>query len=357
LIHILTVIGARPQFIKAAVVSRVINQNKNVKETIVHTGQHFDINMDKIFFDELNIPSPKYNLNINSLTHGAMTGMMLLNIEKIIMEENPDLVLVYGDTNSTLAGALAAKKLHIKIAHVEAGLRSFNSRMPEEINRILTDRVSDFLFCPTEKAVNNLSNEGFNNFDCRIINCGDVMLDLAMLFKEAIQNRAFPLPELKDKDYIICTLHREENTSDLKAFRSITDALNKISEETKIILPVHPRTKKLLAENEIKLNFNVVEPLGYLDMMKLLSDSKLVMTDSGGLQKEAFFFGRNCVTLREQTEWTELVDNGFNVVAGTEKEDIYNSYSEMIQRKNNFKIDLYGNGRAAEKIVNTLIQD
>lgn len=355
--EILTVIGARPQFVKAAVISRVIKKKKNIKETIIHTGQHFDVNMDRIFFDELEIPEPKYNLNINSLTHGAMTGKMLIDIEKIISAEKPDLVLVYGDTNSTLAGALSAKKLHIKTAHIEAGLRSYNSNMPEEINRILTDRISDFLFCPTKKAMDNLNSEGFNNFGCRMVNSGDVMLDIALLFQKRIAKRRFPISEMKDRDYILCTIHREENTSDPEIFKSITDALNKISEEIKIILPVHPRTKKVLQQNRIKLNFDTFEPFGYLDMMKLLSECKLVLTDSGGLQKEAFFFGKNCVTLREQTEWTELVDHGFNIIAGTEKEKIYNSYLVMSQRKNDFKVDLYGDGHAAEKIVDTLIED
>jgi UDP-GlcNAc3NAcA epimerase len=228
--------------------------------------------------------------------------------------------------------------------------------MPEEINRILTDRISDFLFCPTDMAVNNLKSEGFNNFGCRIINSGDVMLDLALLFQERIKDREFPLPEFKGKDYVLCTIHREENTSDPKTFRSIFDALNKISEEINIILPVHPRTKNILIENDIKLNFKTFEPLGYLDMMKLLANCKLVMTDSGGLQKEAFFFRKNCVTIREQTEWTELVDHGFNILAGTGKNNIYESYQEMSRKVNNFDVKLYGDGRASERIVNTLIQ-
>lgn len=354
MIKILTVVGARPQFIKAAIVSKTFREYDFIEETIVHTGQHFDLNMDKIFFDELSIPSPKYNLNINSLSHGEMTGKMIIELEKIVINEKPDFVLVYGDTNSTLAGALAAKKMHIKVIHVEAGLRSFNMNMPEEINRILTDRISNILFCPTVTAVENLTNEGFKNFDCMIVKNGDVMYDLALYTKSLVKNQMASINSKLPKEYILCTIHREESTNDILKLTSIINALNKIGEEIDIILPIHPRTKSKILTNDIKLNFKSSDPVGYLEMAKLLEHCSLVITDSGGLQKEAFFFKKNCVTVREETEWTELVKNGFNTLAGFEEHTIYNSYKSMIRKQNNFNIDLYGNGSASHTILETL---
>ncbi len=357
MIRIITIIGARPQFIKAAVVSSAFSKYEEaISETIVHTGQHFDYNMNEIFFNELNIPSPKYNLNINSLAHGAMTGQMLANIEKIILDEVPDLVLVYGDTNSTLAGALAAKKLHIKIAHVEAGLRSYNNLMPEEINRILTDRISDILFCPTDKAVDNLRLEGFQNFGCSIINCGDVMFDLALSYMPKIKKGELPLYDLKNQEFILCTIHREENTNDPERFSSIIEALNEIARDTFVVIPAHPRIKDIISKYRLTSKIRIFEPFGYLDMMKLLHNCRMVITDSGGLQKESFFFKKKCIIIREQTEWTELVDYGFNMVAGTNKEKILNCYEELKQRKCNYDINLYGDGHAGEKIAISLLQ-
>ena len=356
MLKILTIIGARPQFIKASIVSKTFKESSFIDETIVHTGQHFDFNMDRIFFDELSIPIPKYNLNINSVSHGEMTGKMIIDLEKIIIQEKPDFVLVYGDTNSTLAGALAAKKLHVKIIHVEAGLRSFNMRMPEEVNRILTDRISDILFCPTEKSVANLRDEGFENFNCEIVNNGDVMFDLALHSKKLIDNSSFPIKEIENQKFILCTIHREENTNDAEKLKSIINALNRISDEIEVILPLHPRTKKCLDLNKTKLKFRTYDPLGYLDMLKFLDHSSLVITDSGGLQKEAFFLKKNCVTLREQTEWTELVENGFNVVTGSDENIIYDSYKMMIEKKNNFDINLYGKGNACQIILDTLFK-
>ncbi len=349
---IVTIIGARPQFIKAAAVSREIEKYKDLEEIIVHTGQHFDQNMSDIFFKELHIPKPNYNLDINGLNHGAMTGAMLKKIEEVLLKEKPDWVLVYGDTNSTLAGALAASKLHIKTAHVEAGLRSFNMKMPEEINRILTDRISNLLFCPTNQAVENLKKEGFENFDfARIVKSGDVMQDAAIFYSSLAKK-----PEnIDEKDFILSTVHRAENTDNEKRITEIFSTLNEIAKETPVILPLHPRTKKILENLKIDTsNIKIVEPVGYLQMVWLLKNSKLVMTDSGGLQKEAFFFKKPCITLRDETEWVELVENGFNKIVGANKEKIKQAYKEMKEANLDFQIDLYGGGKASEKIVKEL---
>lgn len=349
---ILSVLGARPQFIKNALVSHEIAQNNNISEVIIHTGQHFDANMSDIFFKQMGIRTPNYNLNINCLTHGAMTGQMLEKIEKVLLKENPDWVLVYGDTNSTLAGALAAKKLHIKVAHIEAGLRSFNMQMPEEINRILTDRISDILFCPTDKAVENLKNEGFNHFNCKIVKSGDVMFDAALTYSNLAKRPDLQIPP----KFLLSTIHRAENTNNIKRLKSITNALNKIAKEIAIILPLHPRTKKNPVSNNIRLDFEVIEPIGYLEMLYLLKHCSLVMTDSGGLQKEAFFFKKPCITLRDETEWVELVNYGFNIVVGTEKEKIYKGYKKMINSQLDFRVNLYGNGDASKIIVKELLK-
>lgn len=350
---IITIIGARPQFIKAAAVSREIAKSKKLKEIIVHTGQHFDANMSDIFFKEMDIPHPHYHLNINSLTHGAMTGRMLEEIEKVLLMEKPNIVIVYGDTNSTLAGALAAKKLHIKLAHVEAGLRSFNMIMPEEINRILTDRISDILFCPTDTAVENLKTEGFENYNCRIVKNGDVMYDAALFYakRSAEKSTIIKKLNLENVPFVLTTIHREENTGDIKNLKSLIRGLNKISKETAIIFPAHPRTQKILEKENIKLNFKPIEPVGYFDMVELLKGCSLVITDSGGLQKEAFFFKKLCITVREQTEWTELVKNGFNVLCGTDEEKIYKQYKSLTGKKADFNKNLYGKGDAGKKIV------
>lgn len=353
---ILTVIGARPQFIKAAAVSREIAKSKTLKEIIVHTGQHFDRNMSDVFFEEMEIPKPDYHLHINSLSHGAMTGRMLEEIEKVIIKEKPDVVMVYGDTNSTLAGALAAKKLHIKVAHVEAGLRSFNMAMPEEINRILTDRISDILFCPTQTAVDNLAKEGFDNLPCKVVKNGDVMYDAALFYAKRSKEKSGIISQLKLQKvpFILTTVHREENTDNLKNLKSIVGALNRISKEVKIIFPAHPRTQKILQKNSISLNFDPIAPIGYFDMVELLKHCSLVITDSGGLQKEAFFFKKLCITIREQTEWIELVENGYNAIAGTEEEKIYSLYKSFTGKKADFNMNLYGKGDAGKKIVTEL---
>lgn len=353
---IITVIGARPQFIKAAAVSRELLKSKKLKEIIIHTGQHFDKNMSDVFFEEMEIPRPHNHLNINSLSHGAMTGRMLEGIEKVLIMEKPDIVMVYGDTNSTLAGALAAKKLHIKIAHVEAGLRSYNMKMPEEINRILTDRISDILFCPTEDAVKNLYKEGFKNFNSKIVKNGDVMFDAALFYAKRSEEKSGIISKLglKNNPFVLTTIHREENTDNLKNLKSLINVLNKISKEVKIIFPAHPRTHKILKREGLKLNFEPISPVGYFDMIALLKNCAMVITDSGGLQKEAFFFKKYCITVREQTEWTELVKNGFNFIAGIDANKIYQFYKSIIGKKGNFNKNLYGKGDAGQKIVKEL---
>ncbi len=353
---LITIIGARPQFIKAAAVSREIAKHTDIEEIIVHTGQHFDTNMSEIFFEQMQIPKPDYNLEINSLSHGAMTGRMIERIEEVLLKEQPAWVMVYGDTNSTIAGSLAAKKLHIKVAHVEAGLRSFNRNMPEEINRILTDKISDLLLCPTDTAVRNLQNEGIGkNSLSRIVKCGDVMQDAAIFYSDLAKKPEIEIPER----FILATIHRAENTDDPQRLASIFYALNKISHEIPIILPLHPRTKKIIFNSQLKINNSrliMIEPVGYLEMIYLLQNCSLVLTDSGGLQKEAFFFEKPCVTLRDETEWVELVENGFNKVVGADEDQIISGYQEMSQIKNNYKINLYGNGEASKKIIIELLK-
>lgn len=350
---VVTVIGARPQFIKAAVVSRAIAETDGIEEVIVHTGQHFDRNMSDVFFEEMSIPKPQYNLNINGLSHGAMTGQMLEKIEEVLIKENPDWVLVYGDTNSTIAGALAAKKLHIRVAHVEAGLRSFNINMPEEVNRILTDRISDILFCPTNTAINNLLGEGYDNIDCEIVQVGDVMQDAAIFYASKAKHPQEDIPE----SFALCTVHRAENTDDPKRLNNIFNALEKISETVPVVLPLHPRTRaKLLAMgfdfDNSKICF--INPVGYLEMVWLLENCRFVLTDSGGLQKEAYFFSKPCITMRDETEWVELVEHGFNQLAGADTDKIVALVSKAEAQKCDFTLRLYGNGNAGKVIVDYL---
>jgi UDP-GlcNAc3NAcA epimerase len=354
---IITIIGARPQFVKAAALSREFAKHDSIEEIIVHTGQHFDTNMSDVFFDEMEIPKPKFNLAINSLSHGAMTGRMLEGIEGLLLQEKPDLLLVYGDTNSTLAGALAAKKLHIKVAHVEAGLRSFNMEMPEEINRILTDRISDYLFCPTQRAIDNLENEGYKNIDCKVVRTGDVMQDAALFYADKSAKKSSIIGKIKLEKFILTTLHRAENTDDKNVLNSIVTGLNYIHENVcPIVLPLHPRTKAKLDHFGIELKVRLIDPVGYFDMIELLKNCSLVMTDSGGLQKEAFFFDKNCVTLREQTEWVELIEEGVNKLAGNDTEKIIAYTTEMLGKQSDFSTNLYGNGKATESIVNELLK-
>ena len=355
---IITIIGARPQFIKTSMVSRAIGDyNKNPKtphhfisEKILHTGQHYDYQMNAVFFEQMRIPEPEYILDINGLPHGAMIGRMLEEIEKILKNECPDMVMVYGDTNSTLAGALAAAKMHIPVAHVEAGLRSFNLKMPEEINRKLTDHISTLHFCPTEQAVSNLNKENIKE-DISLV--GDVMLDAALYYTKYAIKPDCDIPET----FLLATLHRQENTDDDQRLQSIFNAMNKLSHKIPIILPLHPRTLnrlKKIKQIECDPGIQIIEPLGYLEMIYLLARSELVMTDSGGVQKEAYFFQKPCVTLREETEWVELVKNGYNSLAGFETKKILNAYSNMKDKKIDSRLNLYGDGQASRQIVERL---
>lgn len=308
-----TIIGARPQFIKAAAFSRALKKHPNIKETIIHTGQHFDANMSDVFFRELDIPKPQYFLNINSVSHGQMTARMLERIEAILQQDTPDAVLVYGDTNSTLAGALSASKLHIPVIHIEAGLRSFNRKMPEEINRIVTDHVSDYLFCPTETAVNNLNNEGLTK---GVHHVGDIMYDATLYAMDYIKTN-FSVPQkLKGlpSEFAFMTMHRAESTESMEEFQAMMDyALDFAKDhDVKIIFPVHPRTKALVQKAQLDDTFIILEPLSYFETQYCLSKARFVLTDSGGLQKEAYFHRVPCITLRTETEWVETIECGWN---------------------------------------------
>lgn len=352
---LITIVGARPQFVKAATLSRQFKLF-GVEEKIVHTGQHFDGNMSQVFFDEMEIPTPAYQLEIHGLAHGAMTGRMLEGIEQILLSEKPEGVLVYGDTNSTLAGALAASKLHIPVIHVEAGLRSFNMRMPEEVNRIVTDRVSSLLFCPTTTAVNNLIQEGFDKMPVQIVQNGDVMQDAAIYYAQIAASKSNIIQQIGFQEFVLATIHRQENTDDPSKLSSLIQGLNQINKQVPVVVPLHPRTRNLLKLWDIKSDFLIMEPVGYFDMIMLLKNCRMVITDSGGVQKEAFFFGKFCVTLREQTEWTELVDNGFNSLAGTEIAKLSDAFRHFMNHQADFSMDLYGGGKAAEKAVEMIIK-
>ena len=345
---IITIVGARPQFVKAATLSRQF-QIVGIEEKIIHTGQHFDANMSDVFFEEMEIPKPAYQLDIHGLTHGAMTGRMLEGIEEILLKEKPDGVLVYGDTNSTLAGALAASKLHIPVIHVEAGLRSFNMEMPEEINRILTDRISNVLFCPTDTAISNLKREGFENMPIQIIKNGDVMQDAAIYYAAKAEQKSDILKKINLDKFVLGTIHRQENTDSPENLRNIINGLNEINRQTPVIVPIHPRTRNILAQLNIVPEFKLIDPIGYFDMIMLLKSCDLVITDSGGVQKEAFFFGKHCITLREQTEWVELVENGFNIIVGSDAVKLKQAFEFFKTKKSDFSVDLYGKGQAAER--------
>ena len=351
---IITIVGARPQFVKAATLSRQFRL-LGIEELIIHTGQHFDANMSDVFFTEMEIPKPTYQLDINGLTHGAMTGRMLEGIEGILMKEKPDGVIVYGDTNSTLAGALAAAKLHIPLIHVEAGLRSYNMQMPEEINRILTDRISNVLFCPTDTAVNNLQREGFDIMPIKIIKNGDVMQDAAIYYAAKAEEKSDVLKKIACPAFVLATIHRQENTDSPDNLQNIIHGLNMINAEIPVVVPIHPRTRNILAQLNIVPEFKMIEPVGYFDMIMLLKNCSLVITDSGGVQKEAFFFGKYCITLREQTEWVELVENGFNLLVGSDSEKLKEAFDTFKTKKSDFSIDLYGKGQAAERAAKVIL--
>lgn len=356
MIKVLTVIGTRPQFIKAAAVSRAINEHGRIREVLIHTGQHYDDTMSEIFFREMEIPKPDYHFSINTSTHATMTAQMLEGIEQAILKEKPDTILVYGDTNSTLAGALAASKLHMPVSHVEAGLRSFNMDMPEEVNRILTDRVSKQLFCPTETAIQNLKKEGLATPDKLVVNTGDVMYDAALYYAKQIAQHSTVLQQLglEDDKYLLATCHRAENTDDKVRLTSIVEAINELAKQYKIVLPLHPRTRKMIEQFHLQLDCIVIEPVGYFDMLSLLKQCHMVLTDSGGLQKEAYFFHKHCVILRDQTEWVELTTAGCSTITGASKDKILEAVAINYNKEFHNGSVFYGNGHAAEIITNHL---
>jgi len=353
------VVGARPQFIKAAVVSRFLRVTPGVSEVLVHTGQHYDDNMSKVFFEELKVPLPDYHLGIGGGSHGKNTGRMLEAIERVLVREKPDWVLVYGDTDSTLAGALAAVKLHFPVAHVEAGLRSFNRRMPEEINRVLTDHAADLLFAPTPMAVENLRREGLPEEQVRWV--GDVMYDAALHFGQLAHRVSTVLRRLglEPQNYILATVHRAENTDDPARLEAVFEGLALVARELPVVLPLHPRTRKALERHgwleRARERLRLIEPVGYLDMVELEKNARLIATDSGGVQKEAYFFGVPCVTLREETEWVELVEAGWNflVPPRNARAVAHSIYTHLDARGR--PVGVYGDGRAAERIVSELM--
>tara|TARA_B110000483_G_scaffold48191_1_gene59974 strand:+ start:89 stop:1186 length:1098 start_codon:yes stop_codon:yes gene_type:complete len=356
---IATIVGARPQFIKAATVSRIIQKRDDVQEIIIHTGQHYDSNMSEVFFSELEIPVPDFNLATGGLLHGQMTGRQLEAIEEILIDEKVESVLVYGDTNSTLSAALAAAKLNIPVFHIEAGLRSFNKNMPEELNRILTDHLAELLFPPTQVALDNLANEGLLGDKAEL--SGDVMYDAALFYSDKAETKKSLLGEIgvQPKSYVLTTIHRAENTNDEHRLKWIVGQLIKASNEIQIVLPLHPRTKKLLIEHglmkSLLKSIIIIDPVGYLEMVLLEKYAKLIVTDSGGVQKEAYFHHIPCITLRNETEWVELIENGSNRLCEFSGNNLLN----MICKKyDDIKVDfkLYGAGRAAELIVDKIIQ-
>jgi UDP-GlcNAc3NAcA epimerase len=368
---IVTVVGARPQFIKAGVVSRAIRvfnqrlKKKPFREILVHTGQHYDTLMDKVFFKELALPKPNYHLGVGSGSHGRQTGIMLEKIETVLQKEKPKLVMVYGDTNSTLSGALAAAKLNIPIAHVEAGLRSYNQAMSEEVNRILTDHLSTFLFSPTDQAVRNLLKEGIKDGKTRIVkNIGDVMYDSILYYSKLAEKKSKILKglglltnhESRVKNYYLATLHRAENTDDSKRLKPILKALNEIGKDTPIILPLHPRTKKMMKVYHLFPKgqcIKLIEPVSYFDMLVLEKNARAILTDSGGIQKEAYWLKVPCFTLRDETEWVETVKSGWNTLVGTEAERIVGEVSHK-KRKVLSEIRAFGDGKASQKIIRIL---
>lgn len=361
---LVTIVGARPQFVKAAMVSRAIQAHNNtgasprIEEYLLHTGQHYDANMSAIFFEELGIPQPRWQLDCGKGTHGQMTGEMLIAIEKILLEVSPDYVLVYGDTNSTLAGALAAAKLQIPVVHIEAGLRSFNRRMPEETNRVLTDHISTLLCCPTFTAIRHLQEEGISK---GVYHVGDVMYDAALLFGQIAESSSTVLQRLslQDRSFYLCTVHRAENTDDPERLGSIIKALKTIAEaECPVVLPLHPRTRTYLEKmgelETLKAHpaIRLVPPLSFLDMVMLERHARIILTDSGGVQKEAYFHHTPCITLREETEWVETVTAGWNQIAGYRTEDILHCIHHLPEERK--AIPEYGDGNASGVIIKLL---
>ncbi len=396
---IVTVVGARPQFIKAAPVSRAIqtfNQRhrskKKIREILVHTGQHYDYLMDKVFFEELKLPNPGYHLGVGSWSHAKQTAMMLERVETVLQKEEPEVVMVYGDTNSTLAGALAAAKLNLPVAHVEAGLRSYNRMMAEEVNRILTDHLSTFLFCPTTQALKNLFKEGIKDGKTKVVKIvGDVMYDSVLYYsaiaekrstileelglidsnsvgaihactpKCGVSARRHELPLLRSPNYYLATLHRAENTDSPRTMKSILSALNEIAKDVPVILPLHPRTKKMMETYRVfpkTRRIKLIDPVPYLDMLKLEKCAKAILTDSGGVQKEAYWFGVPCFTLRDETEWVETIHSGWNILVGTNRKRIVEEVRHCEEkRKPAKKRGLFGDGNASERVIQIITED
>jgi UDP-GlcNAc3NAcA epimerase len=379
MIKIVTIIGARPQIIKAAALSRAIKNkfNDKIKEIIVHTGQHYDVNMSQVFFDELNIPKPDYNLNVGSGSHGKQTAAMIIGIEEILANEKPNAIVLYGDTNSTLAGAVAASKIHVPVVHIEAGLRSFSKAMPEEVNRIMCDHVSTLLFSPTKTGFDNLVREGFKkdatapytaNNPC-IYHCGDVMYDNSLHFSAVVESKTNILKKqgLEENKFILATIHRNNNTDEPERLNALFKSLNDISlkHNLQVVLPLHPRTSKLLESNLTKENlsaiksntgFKIIEPASFLEMIALEKNCRLVMTDSGGVQKEAFYFEKPCVILRPETEWVELVECGTAVIADADEQRIKSAFEKLTSATGMKFPKLYGDGHAAEFICGEMIK-
>lgn len=378
--RIVTIVGARPQIIKSSAISRTIKTNfiNELEEIIVHTGQHYDENMSEVFFTEMGIPKPNYNLEVGSGSHGIQTAKMLEGLEAIFLKEKPNAVLVYGDTNSTLAGALAAVKIHIPVVHVEAGLRSFNKAMPEEVNRITCDHVSTLLFTPSITGLENLKNEGFKLHDedkasanhPKTYHCGDVMYDNSLYFSEISDENSTLLNDLslKTDNYILTTIHRDSNTDIAENMEQIFSALLEIEKSSglTIVLPIHPRTKSkmkdqlsndLYAEIEKNINFRIIPPAGFIDIIALEKNARMIITDSGGLQKEAYFFKKPCLILRPQTEWVEIVENGNAILVDSSKKRIMEGFSDLLSKTDFTFPELYGDGKAAEFICEKIIEN
>lgn len=380
MIKLITIIGARPQIIKASAISRSIKNNfqTEIDEIIVHTGQHYDENMSEVFFEELGIPKPSYNLNVGSSSHGAQTAKMIAGLEDIFKSEQPNAVIVYGDTNSTIAGALAAVKIHIPVIHIEAGLRSFNKAMPEEINRIACDHMSSLLFTPTQTGIENLAKEGFevSNVEKATVDrpniylCGDIMFDNSLHYSTISDDNSTILADykLQNNEFILGTIHRDTNTDDPEKLQAIFEGLLEIqaSSGLSFVLPLHPRTKLKMQEfltyellEKLKNNnqFHIIPPAGFLDIIALEKNASMIITDSGGLQKEAFFFQKPCIILREQTEWVEIVKNGNAILVGSDKNKLIKAYKELSQKKDYSYPSFYGDGKAADFICNRIIND
>lgn len=359
---IVTIVGARPQFVKAAALCRTIkkrNQNGfNITEILVHTGQHYDYNMSDCFIDEMEIPKPDYHLGIGGLSHGAMTGRMLESIETVLLKEKPDWTLIYGDTNSTLAGAIASVKLHIPVAHVEAGLRSFNRKMPEEINRLVADQCADLLFTPSAHSTEQLKREGVA--ESKIVEVGDIMYEASLYYRQKSLQRSSVLSDLnlKKKGFALATVHRAENTDDLIRLEEIFGGLSDLSEHMPVVLPLHPRTKQVLEKHQMLSNFNsglmLIEPVGYFDMIQLESNAAVILTDSGGVQKEAYFFEVPCITLRQETEWVELVEHGYNRLVRFDRKHIVENAFSALNNSYDWKTHIYGDGQTSDKIIDKL---